>query len=141
MVELKAMLERESAILAGSGESDELLQLIDEKTAKVQQLQELEQQREKLFFSIGMDNDPDGISHFLQQQIESPGLFPKWQQLLELGSQCREANRLNGTIIELGQLHLQQALCLLRGETTQSPHYDPQGRAKADSASRLLGQA
>ncbi|WP_457671610.1 flagella synthesis protein FlgN [Thiolapillus sp.] len=141
MGELKQILDSETAVLTYERNTDELLQLIAEKDAKVAALKELETERNQLFNSIGVNTHPQDITQFLRIEVEARPLLPLWQQLLELATQCQESNRLNGTIIKLDSQHLQQALNLLREENTSNCNYDPQGCTAPSNTSRLLGQA
>ena len=141
MGELKQLLDSETTVLTYERNTNELLQLIAEKDAKVGELKALETKRKQLFEDIGINGGPQEITSFLRREAEIHPLLPLWQQLLDLATQCQESNRLNGTIIKLDHQHLQQALNLLRTENTNGCNYDPQGCTAPPNTSRLLGQA
>ncbi|WP_457666089.1 flagella synthesis protein FlgN [Thiolapillus sp.] len=142
MGELKQILDRETTALTYERDSELLLQLVSEKDLQVDKLKELESERSRLLDSVGIDNDPEQTTDFLNSEIQAQPLQHLWEQLLSLTTQCQESNRLNGTIIKLDSQHLHEALGLLRAENSSDHHnYGPQGHTTKANASRLLGQA
>jgi flagellar biosynthesis/type III secretory pathway chaperone len=130
------ILREEHAALV-QRESRRLEETTAAKTRQLERLQQLGQERENCFRSLGLADSPRQVHNRLGKDST---LGKHWQQLLELGRQCRKLNRLNGITIELGHRHVSQALRLVSGRDDTPASYGPGGRKQDTPASRLLGQ-
>ncbi len=75
-------------------------------------------------------SDPDGRH----------GLAKNWEMLLDLATEARHLNQLNGAMIAVQLKHNQQALAILQEAAKQSTLYGPDGHAQALGTGRQLGK-
>ncbi|MBU2477690.1 MAG: flagellar protein FlgN, partial [Gammaproteobacteria bacterium] len=65
-----------------------------------------------------------------------------WRLLLERIQLAQQKNRVNGATLEATRSHAQQALALLRGQSPESPLYNPTGNTGVNHlAGRSLAKA
>lgn len=64
-----------------------------------------------------------------------------WNELRSLAQQCRDKNRINGSIVEVGYRQSRQALDILHGVTASSELYDRTGRTTQAARKNPLVQA
>ncbi|MGB5605759.1 MAG: flagellar protein FlgN [Gammaproteobacteria bacterium] len=99
------------------------------KLQGLEKMEALNRQRLALIGACGFQPDREGMQSCLEW-CDASGVFRhQWEELLALAGSCRERNRLNHHLVELGSRHMHQALCILRGEETDKALYDPLGNA------------
>lgn len=136
---LRSCLEAERSALTAR-DIDALQNTTREKLNYTRKLEALEQQRKSLVTSLGFDADAEGLQHCIQGQARSSELASLWQQILDNIGVCRDGNLTNGGILESGRLHVEQALCILRGQSGRPTLYSPAGNTAADLGQRELGK-
>ena len=136
---IRTLEEEARALLSHTAE--QLERATKTKNAHFDTLKQLEAEREALFDALQLKGDNRQILLMLERDFDDARLGKLWQQLLSLGQECRELNRLNGMTIELGYHHVSQALQLVSGRPGTPESYDPRGKKHEGGASRLLGQA
>jgi flagella synthesis protein FlgN len=105
-----------------------------------QRLEQLENQRRTLVESLGFDNTPDSLQRCFKTLPCADRLFSLWDQILENTASCQASNLTNGSILESGRQHIEQALCILRGQTGSPAVYAQDGEARANLGQRELGK-
>jgi flagellar biosynthesis/type III secretory pathway chaperone len=130
--ERSALTERDTSALALSTE---------EKLGHTQKLEALEEERERLLAEMGFSGDPADVSTYFEKL---PGkthrLCTLWQQILTNIEACRTSNLMNGRILDVSRQHVEQALCLLRGEAGSPSLYDTKGGTAPHVSQRELGK-
>jgi len=125
--------------------ADTLEHVVRDKQERIQQLELISRQREKLLASfIGSsekDNDKRNKSYQFADNKQLTGL---WNELVEVAEKCRDKNRVNGSIVELVSRQSRHALDILQGilpETSSiSELYDNTGQATKSANKRSLIQ-
>ena len=64
-----------------------------------------------------------------------------WEQLVEILAQCREQNRLNGSILESSQRSIKQAIALLQGHGQSGELYGRAGKTLSNASAHSLTRA
>lgn len=105
-----------------------------------QQLEQLESQRGTLVESLGFNNTLDSLQRCFETLPCADRLSSLWQQVLDNTESCRASNLSNGSILESGRQHVEQALCILRGQTGTPSVYAQDGEARATLGQRELGK-
>jgi len=105
-----------------------------------QQLEQLETRRGALVESLGFKNTPDNLRHCFKTLPGANRLSNLWQRVLSNIESCRASNLSNGSILESGRQHVEQALCILRGQNTAPSVYAQDGEARANLGQRELGK-
>jgi flagella synthesis protein FlgN len=105
-----------------------------------QQLNQLETRRGALVESLGFKNSPANLQHCFKTLPCADRLSSLWQQILGNIESCRASNLSNGSILESGRQHVEQALCILRGQTGTPSVYAQDGEARASLGQRELGK-
>ncbi len=105
-----------------------------------QQLEQLETRRGTLIESMGFENTPDNLQRCFKTLPCADRLLQLWGQVLENIQSCQTSNLTNGSILESGRQHVEQALCVLRGQTGAPAVYAQDGEARANLGQRELGK-
>ena len=113
---------------------------IQDKIQHTQKLEQLDQQRQKLLSELGFAADTDGSQLCLDSLPRADALKHLWQQILTNIGACQTGNLTNGGILESGRQHIEQALRILRGQSTTPSLYDPHGDTSANLGQRELGK-
>lgn len=112
-----------------------------EKLDLAHKLEQLELQRETLITQLGFDTDPKSLQRCFSSQPGAAILNALWQQVLSNIDACQADNLTNGGILESGRQHVEQALCILRGQPGNPTTYNPAGNnTAADLGQRELGK-
>lgn len=120
---------------------DALQNTIHEKVGLTRKLEQLELQREALITQLGFGTDSESIQRCFRSQPKSGVLMKLWQQVLSNIGACQTDNLTNGGILESGRQHVEQALCILRGQPASPTTYNPAGNnTAADLGQRELGK-
>lgn len=112
-----------------------------EKLALFEALEQLERQRQTLLAAAGYGPDGDAMDHMLQWQPNGSRCRARWATAVDKLAQCRDANQVNGGILELGRRQAEQALAVLRGQTAQPRLYGAGGGTSLSLGHRDLGKA
>ncbi len=123
--ELASLLDAERSALSGTA-ADEVARRAEEKVALLQRMEGLEAERNHLFRDVDADGEPP---------IE---IRQRWRALMSLAKSCRDANEVNGYIINARNHQVRQLIDILRG--SPSVTYGPQGKT-TPNALRALAQA
>jgi len=130
--ERSALAQRDMTALARSTE---------DKLAQTQQLEALEQERERLVASMGFTGKAADLSDcFAGLPGMTHNLLDLWQQVLANTEACRKHNLTNGGILEASRQHVEQALCILRGQAGSPSLYNPNGETAPHLGQRELGK-
>ena len=111
-----------------------------DKIAHTRQLEQLDEQRQKLISALGFATDAGGLWRCLDSLPRADALKHLWQQILNNVEACQADNLTNGGILESGRQHIDQALRILRGQSATPSLYDPHGDTSADLGQRELGK-
>ena len=133
-LEYEALAEHHSAALE---------EAVQDKHGKIQQLEVVSRQREKLlapFDSINTDLGAEENAQNKRYQFnDNKQLTALWNELVNLAEECREKNRVNGSIVELVSRQSRHALDILRGiAPAASELYDNAGKTKSFANKRSL---
>ena len=138
-LEYEALAEHHSATLE---------EAVRDKQEKILQLEVVSKQREKLLASFDNANaDGDAGAGENQQNKhyqfkDNNQLTELWNQLVNLAEECREKNRVNGSIVETVSRQSRHALDILRGiapdASADSELYDNAGQTKSFANKRSL---
>ena len=136
-LEYEALAEHHSATLE---------EVVRDKQEKILQLEVVSKQREKLLASFD-DVNADGDAGENQQNKhyqfnDNKQLTELWNELVNLAEECREKNRVNGSIVETVSRQSRHALDILRGiapdALADSELYDNAGQTKSFANKRSL---
>lgn len=111
------------------------------KQELVENMEQLHRQRCALLAAAGCAASRSGMERFVARYDLQQRLQQRWQRLLELTENCRDANLSNGAVVEISRLQLRQALALLHGQSPQTVMYDASGESQAAGTSRVLAKA
>ncbi len=111
-----------------------------EKLRLSQQLEELEHRRERLVAELGFATDAEGLRACYNSLPQAEHCQRLWQQILTDMEACRSGNLTNGGILEASRQHVEQALCILRGQSGTPGLYSQAGDTAADLGRRELGK-
>lgn len=111
------------------------------KLALFDALEKLEIQRRQLFEDGGFDPENVDMSRLLRGRNNTTVLVRTWNRALDTLTRCREANQVNGGILELGRRQAEQALAILRGQVAQPRLYGSGGETSMSLDHRELGKA
>lgn len=137
-----ALLQALQAETDALGRDPEALeQAAARKQELVTNMEALHQQRCAMLQAAGCSPSRSGLEQFLQRFDVEDRLLGRWQRLLDVTEQCRDANLSNGAVVELSRLHLRQALALMHGHSPQTVAYGAGGESVAAGSSRVIAKA
>ncbi len=141
MNRLKLSLEHEYDSLALS-HSENLETVVYEKQNEIRELERLGKQREQLMAAMNISDTELSSGH--NPFAENTQLHDLWSQLVSLAEQCRDKNRINGSIVDSVARQTKYALDILHGispaNTGNANLYDQTGHATSSSVKRTLTQ-
>ncbi len=130
---LASLLDAERAALSGTA-AEEVARCAAEKAALLRDMDQLESERAGLCRNLAPPDDA--------WTDDLPGttaeIRRRWRTLMSLAKTCRDANDVNGYIINARHHQVRQMIDILRGGAAVT--YGPQGRQMA-TALRALAQA
>lgn len=118
-----------------------LEQAASRKQDLVTRMEALHGQRCSVLENADCTPSRSGMQRFLERFDVQDRLQQRWQRLLELTEQCRDANLSNGAVVEVSRLHLRQALAIMHGHSPQTVAYGSAGESVAAGTSRVLAKA
>lgn len=122
-------LSRERSTLV-SRDWEGLNAAVAEKQRHIAALETTARERAQVVIACGYNPDQQGIADCLGWCDPAGALQQRWEGLLEIAGQCRDANLVNGGITALARRHAQDALRLLRGQATSHVGvYGPRGQS------------
>lgn len=107
----------------------------------VSRMEGLHEQRCALLQRAGCSASRTGLEEFIGRFDHGKRLHTRWLRLVEITEHCRDANLSNGAAVELGRLHLRQALAVMHGQSPQTVTYGASGKSLAAGLSRVLAKA
>ncbi|MBL4711673.1 MAG: flagellar protein FlgN [Gammaproteobacteria bacterium] len=110
--------------------------VVRDKQEKIQQLESITRQREKLLNSlsnVSVTIDQKNNKHYIFRDDKKSTAL--WDELVNVAEKCRDKNRVNGSIVETASRQSQHALDILRGILPNASStvglYDNSGHTKA----------
>ena len=123
--------------------ADALEDVVSVKQQRIQQLELISRQREKLLASINGETNNNQQSKSYQFN-ENKQLTELWNELVSVAEKCRDKNRVNGSIVELVSKQSRHALDILHGilpdTSSVSELYDNAGQTTKSVNKRSLVQ-
>lgn len=139
--QLNTLLSAEADALIAR-DVDTLERLVKDKHELLQAFGQLEARMQKLLQSAGFGTQRADVEACLNWCDSNGRLKKGWQLLLERIQLAQQKNRVNGATLESTRSHAQQALALLRGQSPESPLYNPTGNTGVNHlAGRPLAKA
>lgn len=130
--ERQALEAEDTAALDASG---------DAKRGCLARLERLDGERRQLLGLAGHREDDDGMAALLGASPSGHPLHSLWAALRESAIRCRDANAVNGAIVQLRRQQIARALDVLRGGAESRPSvYGADGTQRGE-AGRLVGSA
>lgn len=138
---LNTLLSAESEALIAR-DVDTLEQLVKDKHELLQTFGQLEERLQQLLQSAGFGTERTDVEACIGWCDNNGRLKKGWRLLLERIQLAQQKNRVNGATLEATRSHAQQALALLRGQSPESPLYNPTGNTGVNHlAGRSLAKA
>lgn len=129
------LLEQEESLLV-SGQTDALMTLADQKTRIYRRLQLLHDDQMRALAC----RSAEALQGEMERAIQKlPAAQARWRQLLELATEARRRNQLNGQLIAERMKHNQAALSVLLAAADAPQLYGPDGSARPTARGRILG--
>jgi len=134
---LQVMGQEADALVA---DPEAVARLAGRKLVLVGQLEELHRARCALLRQAGLEPDRSGVERLLRS-LDDPELGQRWQRLRQAVERCRDANLVNGAVVELNRQHTRRALELLRGHAPEATLYSATGSEQTAGSGRILAKA
>ena len=114
-----------------------------DKHGLLAQINDSEEERQRLMGQLGLDAGDDGFQAFCKQippqwQVQFADL---WQQRRRCLGDCRQANDVNGRLLHHSQQAAERVLSLIRGQGTAQYIYNAKGGKGYIQGSRQLAVA
>lgn len=136
-------LENEYDVLAKQ-HAEALEEVVRIKQERINQLELISKQREKLLVSFKVSNPEENDQSQHYDFGADKELAALWDELVEIAEKCRDKNRVNGSIVELVSRQSRHALNILHGilpdTSSSSELYDNTGQATKAANKRSLVQ-
>jgi flagella synthesis protein FlgN len=141
---LMQSLDQEYEALA-EHHADALEEVVRDKQERIQQLESISKQREKLLVSFVVTSVKNNDQQDNNYQFgDNKQLADLWNELVDIAEKCRDKNRVNGSIVELVSKQSRHALDILHGilpdTSSISELYDNTGQAIKSANKRSLVQ-
>lgn len=134
-------LERQSM---ENRQMDQMSEILDEKNNIIEKIEAVDQEYKTILTDAACTPDRNGMEHFIERfdQADQFGLRLLWDKLYLLIGECRKQNQVNGGVVELNRIRLNQLLGLLRGAAAHSNNgYSASGKLKTGTDSLPLAKA
>lgn len=130
---LLELLRQEQALLI-EADADKLPGLLERKSTLVARIADMAGARHRALAEIGFAPNEAGMqSWFKSRPISSE---QSWNELIALARLAKEANRINGLLINRQMRNNQNAINILQGNTQVSGIYGPNGQSAVGTVSR-----
>jgi len=124
--------------------ADALEEVVRDKQERINQLELISRQREKLLAPFRSSEAGDDEQQSNYQFAGNAELARLWDELVDIAEKCRDKNRVNGSIVELVSKQSRHALDILHGilpnTSPMSELYDNTGQATKSANKRSLVQ-
>ena len=137
---LKEILQEERSALE-SQDMNALQTALDNKTACVENLRKLDQQRIELCERLGFTGDAGQMQELIEWCDEDDAVNNRWEHLLVIAAESSAVNLTNGAIIRLRQQQFESSLAVLRGVTPGTQTYGSNGSTSGRLDRSSLAQA
>lgn len=129
------LLENEQSALV-SAHMDGLIEILEEKNSTLSGLAKTSQDRVALLSGLGLT--PNGST---EEQLKKvlPTAVSIWQDILQLLEKTRQANQVNGNLIQTRLRVNQQALSVLQNAAQSASLYGRDGQPNLPGSGRILG--
>jgi flagellar biosynthesis/type III secretory pathway chaperone len=134
---LLSVISEESTALS-SATPEKLEPILLEKNEITSSLNKLEQHRVTLLQQMGFKSNE---MESCLQQTNQPKLNKKWQQFLDIITECQKKNEENGAIITLQNKQNQQLINILQGFSGKNQTYNKSGNTNQKKSGRIIGSA
>jgi len=131
---LLELLKQEQALLI-EADVDRLPSLLEQKSALVVRFADMTGARHRTLAAVGFAPNEAGMQSWLKKNQRAP-LELCWSELIALVRSAKEANRINGLLINKQMQNNQNAINVLHGNTQGSGIYGPNGQATTNTVSR-----
>lgn len=121
------ILQKEQRTLV-NGNAEDLDYLASEKERLIEQLTNLNKQRNQFLSSLGLLTDAGGMQKLFLSDDTYAESSKIWQKLLELVAITSQLNKTNGTIINTRLQHTQRSLAALQCAAGNISLYGPKGQ-------------
>lgn len=132
---LLQLLKTEQELLI-QADVDGLARLTEDKAKTVARMSELALLRHRSLAAAGFDASEAGMQNWVKGKAAAAE--KSWNDLLELGRQAKEQNRVNGMLIAQHLARTQNALKILQGTPQGGNLYGPNGQSTSQSNRRTL---
>lgn len=131
------VLLKTEQIALSKGDTESLPGLAEDKDKVAAQLSGLAAQRNIFLATQGHPADRLGIESWCANNPAETGISSAWAKIIELASQARELNRVNGDLIKIRMQYNASALDTLRRSGNSLDLYGPDGQAKTVEHRRI----
>lgn len=122
-------------------DADRLTRASGVKQQCLAELDALDSDRRQMLDMAGLPADRKGFDKHLEAMPDSHPVAYRWQRLVGLLEQCRQANIAHGQMVAIQRNHVERALRVLRTGSASTLTYGPDGNQTTDSGSRSLSSA
>lgn len=136
---LHALLKEEGTI--SHKDSEKLLSLLDQKKGLLLKLEQHHANRNALTQTCGFSPDNQGMESCIAWCDHNQQLANKWADFLQLVSDCRNLNQLNGSIMDSSLRTVKQALSILYGQQMNENTYNADGQEQSSGLGRSIAKA
>ena len=140
LAQLKQLLAQERTLLE-QRKQDGLQDIITQKTALVDQLNESAKLRHQILTTLGLPTTAIGWDTFLQRNTATLPLRDDWKNLVSEFEECQKMNDVNGKMIARSQQTVNHLLSLLRGKVAAPSLYTAQGTKTQYTSSYTVAKA
>lgn len=130
-------LLRLEQIALSNGDTDNLVDLTQDKSAVTSELAALADRRNSALVGIGLKSDRAGIEAWFERVPPDARTRDAWSTTMALAGEARELNRLNGELIQIRLQHNAQALEAMQGASRTLHLYGPDGQATPTLSRRI----
>lgn len=118
---------------------DGLTELIRIKATHIHELGVLAKQRYAALAVAGFDANESGMRQWADAQPADSDVHTLWNGLLELATEAKELNRINGMLVARHLMRNQTELNILQGKPQNANFYGPDGQSTGKGIGRGLG--
>lgn len=136
---LLAVLKEEGSVSHRNAEK--LLALSEQKNSLLIQLEQLHAYRNSLLQRFGFSPDNQGMEACIAWCDHKLQLKQQWQAFLQLVTDCRSINQLNGSILDSSLRTVKQALAVLYGQQLNENTYNAHGQEQSSGLGRSIAKA
>jgi len=133
MVERTALKDRDTTNIKS---------VLEQKTGLLKELETNATQRSQLLAQSGFDGDEQGMNAYLETlPVTASALINQWHVLKDKLLSCKEANQINGSIVNRSRAQVESLLNIMRGQSGEQKIYTGAGKSRVVSGGHSLGKA